>query len=181
LRTFSTATGNLSDAGRVIFESLQINYENISSIPPIIVRKGKTIEVGTRAPLDGTFLVSHRFTAKSLELAIFAYLLFIKQRRAASSQANWRRLEKYFVLPRSSISEKQRDQSAPIIQKEIKDVIEEIWPYIPPETLEKGTDFSLIDEAVEKLTNDINELVLDLWGIEDKNDRQRILTEEFGS
>jgi hypothetical protein len=181
LRTFSTATGDLTEAGRAIFESLQINYENISSIPPIIVRKGKTIEVGTRAPLDGTFLVSHRFTAKSLELAIFAYLLFIKQRRAASSQANWRRLEKYFVLPRSSISEKQRDQSAPIIQKEIKDVIEEIWPYIPPETLEKGTDFSLIDEAVEKLTNDINELVLDLWGIEDKNDRQRILTEEFGS
>jgi hypothetical protein len=180
-RIFSTATGNLSDTGRSIFESLKINYENISSASPIIERKGKILEVGTRAPLDSTFQVSHRFTAKSPELAIFAYLLFIKQRRSASSQANWSLLEKYFILPRSKSAERQGDQSAPIIQKEIQEVIEEIWPYIPPGTLEKEVDFSLMDETVEKLTKEIDELILDLWGIENKNDRQRIMTEEFGS
>ncbi len=180
-RAFSTATGSLTEAGMAIFENLKINYENISSTPPIIARKGRNIEVGTRTPLDNTFLVSHRFKAKSLELAIFAYLLFVKQRRSASSQANWSFLEKYFILPRSKFTKKQVDQSAPIIQKEIKELIEEIWPYIPHGTLEKALDFSLIDEEIEKLTSEIDELVLDLWGIEDKNDRQRILTEEFGS
>lgn len=180
LQCFSTPKASLLKPGKAVFESLDVNQENLTTSPPSIICRGKIIELGTPVLTESGFLASHRFIAKSVELATFMCLLFLKQKREATSQANWKRPERYFVLPGRVLGSNQSNHPPMIDQGRIKAIMENLNAKIAEKKLGTPFDIPLIDEEIRILRAGIDKLILDLWGIDNEEDRARILTQEFG-
>ncbi|MFQ5981309.1 MAG: class I SAM-dependent DNA methyltransferase [Candidatus Heimdallarchaeota archaeon] len=180
LQCFNTPKGNLLKLGKEVFERLDVNQENLTTSPPSILCKGRILELGTPDLIENDFLVSHRFIAKSVGLATFLCLLFLKQKREAASQANWQRPERYFKLPGRVIATNPSNLTPGIDHTRIRAIKETINVKIAEKNLGAPFEIPLIDEEIQILRTEIDKLILDLWGIENEEDRERILTQEFG-